>query len=281
MIPVVTPDAVAQAVSAARAAGHRIALVPTMGALHEGHLSLIDEARRVSGFVVMSVFVNPLQFGPTEDFASYPRDLENDVGLAAARGADLVFAPGGSIMYPDGEPATYVDAPALAGRLCGAFRPGHFRGVLTVVAKLFHIVAPDVAVFGRKDAQQLVMIRRMVRDLDFPIEIVGAPIVREPDGLALSSRNVYLSPAERADAVLLSRALLAAQTAFRDGERAGDALIARARSVLAAGPAIRPQYVEVVDAASLEPIETAEAGNMVAIAAHVGTTRLIDNLTLE
>lgn len=281
MIRIGTRDELRSAVAGARGRGLRIAVVPTMGYLHEGHLSLIDEARARADFVVVTLFVNPLQFGPSEDLARYPRDLERDAALVKARGADVLFAPADEEMYPDGEPRVVVDAPALADRLCGAFRPGHFRGVLTVVAKLFHLTSPDVAVFGRKDFQQYVLIRRMVADLNLPIEVVAAPIVRDEDGLALSSRNVYLSPRERADALLLSRALREAQEAFTAGTGDAATLIARVRATLAAGSAVRVQYVEIVDPNDLYPVATARPGDVLALAAFVGRTRLIDNATLE
>ncbi len=271
------------AVSAARARGARIALVPTMGYLHEGHLALVAAARAsvgAAGFVVMSVFVNPLQFGAGEDLERYPRDLPHDAGLAAARGVDLLFSPTTEQMYPAGEPQVQVVPGEMAGRLCGAFRPGHFRGVLTVVAKLFNLVQPDVAIFGRKDFQQAVLIRRMTRDLDFPIEIVVAPTVREGDGLALSSRNIYLSPPDRQAALALSRALSAARSAFAGGERDASTLLAGARAVLAAEPRVRVQYLELVDPETLEPVEQADGRSVLAVAAHLGGTRLIDNTAL-
>ncbi len=280
MIRAGTRDELQPVLAAARAAGRRIALVPTMGALHEGHLSLIDRARRAADFIVMSVFVNPLQFGPGEDYAQYPRDVERDATLAAARGVDLLFAPDRSIMYPYGDPAALIAAPGLGSRLCGAFRPGHFRGVLTVVAKLFHVTGADVAVFGRKDLQQLVMIRAMVRDLDFPVEILDAPIVREADGLALSSRNAYLSTEERPQAARLRQSLERAQAAFSGGEVAAAGLIAHVTAVLSGGNLVRPQYVDVVDATTLSGVERARPGDVIAVAAHVGSTRLIDNHTL-
>ncbi|MGH7577202.1 MAG: pantoate--beta-alanine ligase [Longimicrobiales bacterium] len=275
-----TGDALRGAVAAARSAGRRIGLVPTMGHVHEGHLSLVDRALEASDFVVVTVFVNPLQFGPGEDFARYPRDPERDTQLFAARGAHLLFAPSEVEMYPTGEPAVFVVAPALADRLCGAFRPGLFQGVLTVVAKLFNRVTPDVAVFGRKDFQQLVLIRRMVRDLDFTIEILEGDVVREPDGLALSSRNGYLDAEARGQAALLRRSLLAAQESFDKGETSAAALIASARYVLELGPLVRPQYIELVDAVTLDPVARARPGNVLAVAAHVGKTRLIDNHVL-
>ena len=276
-----TRDELRDAVAEARGSGLRIALVPTMGYLHEGHLSLIDEARARADFVVVSLFVNPLQFGPSEDLARYPRDLERDAALAADRGADVLFAPADEEMYPDGEPGVIVDAPSLGERLCGAFRPGHFRGVLTVVAKLFHLAAPDVAIFGRKDFQQYVLIRRMAADLNFPIEVIAAPIVRDEDGLALSSRNVYLSPQERSDALLLSRALSEAQEAFTKGTSDAATLIARVRDTLETGRAVRVQYVEIVNPHDLYPVATARPGDVLALAAFVGSTRLIDNATLD
>jgi pantoate--beta-alanine ligase len=280
VIRVDTRRALAAAVAEARAADKRVALVPTMGALHEGHLALCDAARATADFVILSVFVNPLQFGPGEDFARYPRALQDDERLAARRGVDLLFTPDVSEMYPDGESVVFVTAPALETRLCGAYRPGHFRGVLTVVAKLFHLAAPDVAVFGQKDLQQSVLVRRMVRDLDFPVRIVVAPIVREPDGVAMSSRNVYLEPAGRAAAPVLYRALQAGKRAFEEGAATSDAILAAARDVVAAAPLVRLQYLELVDADMLTAAAVPAAGQALAIAAHIGSTRLIDNLIL-
>ena len=280
MITVTTRSELHEALASARSATSRIGLVPTMGFLHEGHLSLIDRARQDAQFIVMSLFVNPLQFGPGEDFERYPRDAERDAMLAQQRGVDVLFAPAVTEMYPDGEPGTFVEAPGLDDRLCGAFRPGHFRGVLTVVAKLLNLVRPDIAVFGRKDLQQLVLIQRMVRDLEFRTTIEGATIVREQDGLALSSRNVYLSAEERTQATLLRRSLLDASEAFAAGIQDGAELVRRVRGRLADGALVRPQYVELVDAESLENVPIAAAGDVLAIAAHVGTTRLIDNIVL-
>ncbi len=283
MKTVTTRSELRAAVAGARARDARIGLVPTMGYLHEGHLALVDVARAAvgeGGLVVMSVFVNPLQFGPGEDLERYPRDLPRDAQLAAGRGVDLLFAPTNDQMYPAGEPQVQVVPGALAERLCGAFRPGHFQGVLTVVAKLFNLVQPDVAVFGRKDFQQAVLIQRMVRDLDFPIEIVAAPTVRERDGLALSSRNVYLSPPDREAARALSRGLAAARAAFAAGEHDATKLLDAARGVLAAEPRVRVQYLELVDPETLEPVERADARSVLALAAHVGATRLIDNMAL-
>jgi pantoate--beta-alanine ligase len=252
-----------------------------MGYLHEGHLMLIDAARAEADYVVLSLYVNPLQFGPTEDLARYPRALERDAELAGRRGVDLLFAPGDEDMYPRGQPRVFVVAPGLDDRLCGHFRPGHFRGVLTIVAKLLNIVGPDVAVFGAKDFQQLVLIRRMVADLDVPVRIVGGAIVREDDGLAMSSRNAYLSGEERADAASLRRALMAAQDRFSAGERSAGALTALVHAELGKGDTVRAQYVELVDAESLDPVVEASAGDVLAIAAFVGKTRLIDNHALS
>jgi len=276
-----TIAAMREYVAAERAAGARIALVPTMGALHEGHLQLIDHARRQADRVIMSIFVNPLQFGAGEDFARYPRDTEGDAGLAAARGVDAIFAPSVEEMYPEGASGVLISAPGLRDRLCGHYRPGHFDGVLTVVAKLFNVVTPDLAVFGQKDYQQAVLIRRMVRDLDIPVNVEVAPIVREADGLAMSSRNLYLAPAERTRAAALHRALQAARTAFRAGEQDTSALQQMARGVLDAEGGIEVQYLEVVHPETLEGVARAEPGTVVAVAAFVGGTRLIDNLVLD
>ncbi|HEU4699896.1 MAG TPA: pantoate--beta-alanine ligase [Gemmatimonadales bacterium] len=269
-------------VGAWRREGAPIAFVPTMGYLHEGHLRLVDEARRrvgPAGRVVMSIFVNPLQFAPTEDLDRYPRDLPRDRALAAGRGVDLLFHPDVGTMYPPGS-ETRVVPGATAERWEGTSRPGHFAGVLTVVAKLFNLVQPDVACFGQKDFQQATLIRRMVRDLDFPIEIVVAPTVREADGLALSSRNVYLSPEERAQALGLSAALRAAAAAFAAGERVAAALERRVQEVLAVHPGVAPEYIAVTDPDTLAPVRTADPRTVVLLAARVGRTRLIDNVIL-
>jgi pantoate--beta-alanine ligase len=263
---------------AARRAGERVALVPTMGYLHEGHLSLVERAREEAERVVLSIFINPLQFGAGEDLERYPRDLDRDLELARSAGVDAVFAPETAEMYPAAEPWVTVVPERGAELLCGASRPGHFRGVLTVVAKLFGIVTPDVAVFGQKDLQQLTLIRQMVRELEMAIEVVAAPIVREADGLALSSRNVYLTDEERRRALALSRGLMACQELFSRGER--DA--AKLASVLASvgGAGVELEYAEVVDPETLSRVERVEAGSVCAIAARVGTTRLIDNVVL-
>ncbi|HEX5725167.1 MAG TPA: pantoate--beta-alanine ligase [Longimicrobiaceae bacterium] len=272
---------VRRAVRQARAAGKGIGLVPTMGYLHEGHLSLVDRAREDAGWVAMSIFVNPLQFGPGEDLDRYPRDLERDLALAASRGVDLVFVPSAAEMYPDGEPGVaVVPDERLAGRLCGASRPGHFRGVLTVVCKLFGIFAPDVAVFGQKDYQQATLIRRMAEDLDLGVRVEVAPIVREPDGLAMSSRNVYLSREERERALALPRALEGARARVAAGEADAELLRAALWNALSV-PGVEPEYAEVVDPRTLEPVRRAAPGVVCAVAARVGRTRLIDNAILQ
>jgi pantoate--beta-alanine ligase len=270
---------VRQAVREARAAGKTVALVPTMGYLHEGHLSLLDAARARADVVMLSIFVNPLQFGPSEDLDRYPRDLERDLELAASRATDLVFAPSAAEMYPHGEPAVQVVPGPLADRLCGASRPGHFRGVLTVVAKLFGIFQPDVAVFGQKDFQQAALIRRMADDLDIPVRVEVAPIVREADGLAMSSRNVYLSAAERTGALALSRALERARGLYGAGEVDAATLRAALWSTMSV-PGVEPEYAEVFDPRTLDPVVRAVPGTVMAVAARVGRTRLIDNAIL-
>jgi pantoate--beta-alanine ligase len=264
---------------AQRAAGRRIGLVPTMGYLHEGHLALVDEARRRADAVILSIFVNPLQFGPREDLARYPRDLPRDRALADSRGVDALFVPSVETMYPPGSEVR-VTPGATADRWEGAARPGHFTGVLTVVAKLFHLVEPDVSCFGRKDIQQLTLVRRMVRDLDWPLEIVGVPTVRELDGLALSSRNAYLSAADRKQAVALSRALLAAHQAFCEGEGRAEELDARMREQLRSHPGVVVEYIAIVEPEGLEPVVRVDERTIVAIAGRVGGTRLIDNINL-
>jgi pantoate--beta-alanine ligase len=262
-----------------RLAGSRIGLVPTMGALHEGHLSLVDAAKRGSAVVVMTVFVNPLQFGPNEDFQRYPRDLPRDAALARARGVAALFTPSVEQMYPPGAEVRVLPGSA-ADRWEGAVRPGHFTGVLTIVTKLFHVVEPDVAVFGQKDIQQAVLIRQLVRDLDFPIEVVVAPTVREPDGLALSSRNAYLSPENRRQALALSTALRAADQAWRAGTRDAAGLARIIEEQVRVFPAVRPDYIAIVEPQRLTPVANADPGTIIAIAARVGSTRLLDNLVL-
>ena len=272
------PAAISPVTRALRTSGRRIALVPTMGALHEGHRELIRHARRMpgAGVVAVSIFVNPLQFGPNEDLARYPRPLEADLQICRDEGVELVFAPGVDDMYPVGASTTTVDPGPLGAELEGAVRPGHFAGVLTVVAKLFHIVAPDVAFFGEKDYQQLVLVKRMVDDLNFPLAVVGVPTVREPDGLALSSRNAYLSPEQRPLAATLQRALTAGAGVSARGP---EAVLSTARAVLAAEPAIDVDYLELRDPDLGRDPQAGRARLLVA--ARVGTTRLIDNIAIQ
>ena len=259
--------------------GRKIALVPTMGFLHEGHLSLLREGRRRSDVLVLSLFVNPTQFGPNEDLARYPRDLEGDLAKARACGVDFVFAPTPDEMYPPGY-QTYVDVRALSQGLCGDRRPGHFAGVASVVAKLFHLVRPHVAIFGEKDYQQLAVIRRMVRDLDLGVEVVGMPIVRESDGLAMSSRNAYLSPDERQQALSLSRSLRRAEELVRDGVRQVKRICDAVRAVISEAPSARIDYVELRDAETLAEIDQIDRAAVLALAVFIGKTRLLDNRVL-
>ena len=258
--------------------GRRIAVVPTMGALHAGHLALLRAARAKADILILTIFVNPTQFGPNEDLAKYPRDEAGDLEQARACGIDLAFCPDASAMYPAGA-QTFVEVRELQQPLCGARRPGHFAGVATIVAKLFHLTQPHVAVFGEKDYQQLAIIRRMVRDLDFAIEIASVPIVREPDGLAMSSRNAYLSPDQRRSALALSQGLAAAAAAAAAGERSTAALVAAARAPLEAAQ-LRIDYVELRDATELTDLTHLDRPAVLAIAAFVGATRLIDNRVL-
>jgi pantoate--beta-alanine ligase len=259
--------------------GRRIAVVPTMGALHDGHLALVRAARARADIAILTIFVNPTQFGPSEDLAKYPRDEAGDLAKARGAGIDLAFCPEAAAMYRPGS-QTFVEVRELQQPLCGASRPGHFAGVATVVAKLFHITQPHIAVFGEKDYQQLAIIRRMVRDLDFAIEIASVPIVRESDGLALSSRNAYLSPDQRRAALSLSAGLAAAGRAFAAGERRADPLVAAARAPIEAQAETRIDYVELRDADELTPITQVERRAVLAMAVFVGTTRLIDNRVL-
>lgn len=270
-------------VGAARGAGRTIGFVPTMGFLHAGHLSLMRLAREAGHFVVVSIFVNPLQFGPGEDFAVYPRDLERDARLAAGEGVDVVFAPAVAEMYPGGydNMRTFVEVRDLGEGLCGASRPGHFRGVATVVTKLFNIVRPDAAYFGQKDAQQVAVIRRMVRELNSGPEIVAAPIVREPDGLALSSRNIYLDAAERQAALVLSRALALAAKRLGGGERDAARIAAAMRELIAAEPLAAVDYIAVVHPDTLAALAAVDGPALVALAVRIGKTRLIDNMVWE
>jgi pantoate--beta-alanine ligase len=264
---------------AARARGERVAFVPTMGALHDGHVSLLREGRRRGDQLALSIFVNPTQFGPKEDLARYPRDLPGDLAKAASADTDVAYCPEAADVYPPGF-QTYVQVREVERGLDGGARPGHFVGVATVVCKLFNVVRPHVALFGEKDYQQLAVIRRMVADLDLSVEIVGMPIVREPDGLAMSSRNAYLSPEERQRALALSRGLVAARLRAESGERDASALVAAACAPLE-GQVDRVDYVELRDAATLAPVTRLERESVLLVAAFVGKTRLIDNLRLR
>ena len=267
------------ATDAARQRGAGVGFVPTMGALHAGHRALLARARAENGLVVASVFVNPLQFGPAEDLASYPRDREADLAVLAAEGVDLAFLPAEGEIWPS-PPEVRLQVGGLAERLEGLVRPGHLDGVATVVAKLLHLVGPSRAYFGQKDAQQLAVVRRMVADLAFPNQIVACPTVREPDGLAVSSRNAYLLPDERQRATALYRALEAGRAEYASGGRDPAAVEAAARVVLGDAPGVEPDYVALVDPATFEPVKQAEAGQVLATAARVGRTRLIDNVIL-
>jgi pantoate--beta-alanine ligase len=264
--------------------GYRICVVPTMGYLHDGHLSLLRAGRARADVLIVTIFVNPTQFGPGEDLDLYPRDEEGDLAKIRACGVDLAFCPAPAAMYPPGY-QTHVEVTELQTPLCGASRPGHFRGVATVVTKLFHLTWPHLAIFGQKDFQQLALIRRMTADLDLGVEIVGMPIVREPDGLAMSSRNAYLSAEERAQAVCLWRGLEAARACFAAGERDARALIAAAQQPIEHAALARIEYVELRDAATLEPVSTpvntVDRPAVLAMAVHFGNTRLIDNTVLE
>lgn len=260
--------------------GQRVGFVPTMGALHEGHISLMAQARGAADVVIASIFVNPLQFGPNEDLSRYPRPIEADIAKLEAAGVDALFLPSVEDMYPTGA-STLVEESMVSGPLCGAMRPGHFTGVTTVVLKLFNLVQPHVALFGQKDAQQCAVIERMVRDLDVPVAILRGAIVREADGLALSSRNVYLSAEDRAAAPLIHQSLLTVEAAYRGGEHDTARLAAIGLDRLAQSERIKPQYWEVRDPESLGAITTVGArGALLAVAAHLGTTRLIDNLLI-
>ncbi len=263
----------------ARGQGSSLGFVPTMGALHQGHLSLVRAAREHCDTVAVSVFVNPAQFAPHEDLDQYPRPLERDRELLSQEGVDLLFVPANEEMYPPGS-STWVLVDGLGDKLCGRSRPGHFRGVTTVVAKLLHIVQPDCAFLGQKDAAQVAIIRRMVRDLHLPVEILVCPIVREPDGLAMSSRNAYLDRRQRNSALVLPRSLMRVQQDFSAGERNAARLIGAGRGTFSQEPSVRLDYFEIVDPQTLEPLAEVDQPALVAVAAFVGTTRLIDNLEL-
>lgn len=264
----------------ARARGKKIAFVPTMGYLHDGHLSLVRLARKYGDLVVASIFVNPAQFGPNEDLARYPRDFKGDLKKLGSAGADYLFFPSPEEIYPPGY-QTYIEVQGLSRGLCGNFRPGHFRGVATVVAKLFNIVLPDVAVFGEKDYQQLRVIQQMAKDLNFPVRVIGGKTVREKDGLAMSSRNVYLSEEERRKALALSRALFMAQEMVEQGENDAQRLIESARELIGADPEAKIEYLEVRDAETLEPVAKIDRPCRMILAVWQGKTRLIDNVRLN
>jgi pantoate--beta-alanine ligase len=275
-----TPDEMQRHALELKGAGRVIGFVPTMGFLHEGHLSLLRLVRERCDVLVASIFVNPAQFGPGEDLESYPRDFDRDEALLAKAAADVIFYPDAGGMYP-GDASVWVDEQALSGVLCGASRPGHFRGVCTVVAKLFNLVQPDVAAFGEKDAQQLRIIERMVRDLNFPVEILRGPIIREPDGLAMSSRNAYLSAGERKSATCLCRALEAVKDRFDSGERRPEALRRAAIEQIEAAPGAVMDYVDLLADDTLQPVEAVDRDVLVALAVRFGRTRLIDNAVLH
>ena len=265
---------------AARREGKPLGLVPTMGALHQGHISLVRAARKECNRVAVSLFVNPLQFGPNEDLAKYPRNFDRDRTLLEQEGVEVLFAPSIEEMYPAGA-VTYVAVEGLSDKLCGRSRPGHFRGVTTVVAKLFNIVQPDLAFFGQKDAAQVAIIRRMVRDLNIPVRIVSCPIVREPDGLAMSSRNAYLDSAQRKSALALYRSLMQVQEQFDQGERKAVKLIEAGKRVLAEEASVQLDYLEIVDPDTLDRVDEVSQTALVAVAAFVGNTLLIDNIVLK
>ncbi|HTZ98334.1 MAG TPA: pantoate--beta-alanine ligase [Terriglobales bacterium] len=264
---------------AARLGGLRLGFVPTMGALHEGHLSLVREANAQCDAVAVSIFVNPLQFGPNEDLAKYPRTFDRDCRLLEKESVDLLFAPTAEEMYPE-KAITYVTVEGMSEKLCGRSRPGHFGGVTTVVAKLFNIIEPDLAFFGQKDAAQAAIIRRMVRDLNFAVEVVVCPIVRDADGLALSSRNAYLNAEQRKSALVLHRALVEVQSQFERGERDAAKLVESGKRVIAGERGARLDYLEIVDPEMLEAVDQVVGSALVAVAAFIGTTRLIDNVVL-
>jgi pantoate--beta-alanine ligase len=260
--------------------GKTIGLVPTMGYLHEGHLSLARTAKKLNDVVVMSIFVNPIQFGPNEDLDSYPRDLQRDEDLASTAGVDVIFYPSAKEMYPEGF-ATYVNVEGLTEKLCGAKRPGHFKGVTTVVAKLFGIVKPDMAYFGQKDAQQAIVIKKMVEDLNMDVGIKVLPIAREKDGLAMSSRNKYLSEAERKDAVVLYRSLQVAESLIKAGEKNSKKIVQAMEAVIVAKSAAKIDYIAIVDPKDLRDVDTISGKALVALAVFVGKTRLIDNIVVS
>jgi len=280
VIKIVAVGEMTEAARRIRASGRTIGFVPTMGFLHEGHLSLVRAAREASDAVVVSIFINPIQFGPAEDLRTYPRDLARDTALLDREGVEIVFCPEAAEMYPEGF-RTFVRVESLEDKLCGQSRPGHFRGVCTVVLKLFEIVRPDAAFFGRKDAQQALILERMARDLNLGIRIDVRPIVREPDGLAMSSRNSYLTAEERRAALVLFRSLSLASGLVAAGERSPGPVLAGMRSLIAAEPLARIDYIEAVNPADLEPADRLRDGTLIALAVLIGRTRLIDNMSVE
>jgi len=275
-----TVESVRRLVKAARSAGRTIGFVPTMGALHIGHISLIEAARKDCDFVIVSIFVNPTQFGPSEDFAKYPRPLKADLNICRKAGVNLVFVPTPKAMYP-GENLSWVDVEKLSGPLCGKFRPGHFRGVATVCAKLFNIVLPDFAFFGQKDAQQAIVIKKMVADLNMPLEIVVCPTVREENGLAMSSRNQYLTAQQKKDAAFIYKSLQKCRQMIKQGGRDTKKIIAEMRKILKQIPSVEIQYISIVDAETLQNIDRVAGKILAAIAVKIGHTRLIDNILAE
>lgn len=277
MIVVEKISDVREAIKAQKAQSKTIGLVPTMGYLHEGHLSLIKKAKENSDFVCASIFVNPIQFGPNEDYNKYPRDIERDIRLLEENGCNLVFTPSVEEMYPN-ERLTTVSVIKITNKLCGAYRPGHFDGVCTVVTKLFNIFTPDIAVFGQKDAQQVAVIKKMVEDLNIPVKIIASPIVRDKDGLALSSRNVYLSDDERHAALILNKSLKEAEKILKSGERNAEKVINTVRNILESEPLCKIQYVSCVHPDTLEDLTAINDKALIAIACYIGNTRLIDNL---
>ena len=274
---IATVEEMGRAVREERRRGRSISLVPTMGFLHEGHLSLVRLSRAAADITVVSLFVNPTQFGPKEDLNTYPRDFERDAAMLRAEGADYLFAPAAEDMYAS-EHRTFVEVRDLQDKLCGRSRPGHFRGVCTIVLKLFNLVQPDCAVFGQKDAQQALILKRMIADLNVPVRMIVGPIVREADGLALSSRNIYLNPEERRAARVLSLSLAEARTLIEAGERDAGRVLVRMRTLIEAEPTARIDYVEAVGPENLEPVSVLKNGTLIALAVWIGRTRLIDNL---
>jgi pantoate--beta-alanine ligase len=279
MKTIYAPGQMIRASRGIRANGKTIGFVPTMGYLHEGHLSLVRESRKKTDTTIVSIFVNPAQFGPGEDYKAYPRDLVRDSALLKNEGVDLLFFPDAKAMYPPGY-RTYIEVTGLQDKLCGRMRPGHFRGVCTVVLKLFEIVRPDVAFFGQKDAQQVLIIKKMVKDLDLGIKVEALPIIREPDGLALSSRNRYLRPEERKAALILSRSLKEAERLISRGEKRADKITEKIKAMIGREPLARIDYAEIVNGRELDPVRSIREGALIALAVFIGKTRLIDNLVI-